>query len=97
MIRTPPFRRCQSFCGTVAYAAQLPWILNLTVKDNIVFGRPLNSKLYHEVLKASGLEQDLEVLPGGDLTEIGVRVSSVAIWNICPVLCFENMNKFRIR
>ena len=82
MVRSEPDPKCEAFCGSVAYAAQLPWILNLTVKDNILFGRPFERTLYDEVLKASGLEQDLGVLPGGDLTEIGVSEGCFVLRNL---------------
>jgi ABC-type multidrug transport system fused ATPase/permease subunit len=26
--------------GTIAYASQVPWIMNDTIKNNILFGRP---------------------------------------------------------
>lgn len=57
----------------MAYASQTPWILNATVKDNILFGLPYDSKRYAEVLKACQLEKDLQILDHGDQTEIGER------------------------
>lgn len=59
--------------GRVAFASQTPWILNATVRDNILFGLPYDSKRYTEVLKACQLEQDLAILDYGDQTEIGER------------------------
>lgn len=53
---------------------QLPWIQNATLKDNILFGHPYNEQKYQTVLEACALQQDLEVLPGGDQTEIGEKV-----------------------
>ena len=63
------------FQGRVAYVPQQAWIQNATVKDNILFGRAVNETLYKRTLQDCALEQDLEVLPGGDLTEIGEKVS----------------------
>lgn len=57
----------------VAYVPQCPWIQNKTVRDNIVFTKSYDAKLYDKVLRASCLEKDLEILPGGDLTEIGEK------------------------
>ncbi|XP_063679350.1 ABC transporter C family member 10-like isoform X2 [Bolinopsis microptera] len=57
----------------ISYAAQSPWILNSTVKENIIFGQPLDEKRYKEVCAASCLDLDLKTLPGGDETEIGER------------------------
>lgn len=51
----------------------VPWIQNTTVKENILFGNPLDEKKYQEVIYACSLESDLEILPAGDQTEIGER------------------------
>ena len=72
MVRSEPYAHIQPFCGSVAYASQLPWILNMTLRDNILFGRRLDEEVYARVIEASGLKQDLEVLPAGHFTEIGV-------------------------
>ena len=60
--------------GQVAYVPQQAWILNATVKDNILFGKALNECHYQQVLHSCALEPDLEILPGGDQTEIGEKV-----------------------
>ena len=60
--------------GTQAYVPQQAWIQNLTLKDNILFGEHYDEGKYKDVIRACALEHDLEVLPGGDLTEIGERV-----------------------
>ncbi|XP_060620764.2 ATP-binding cassette sub-family C member 3 isoform X1 [Anolis sagrei] len=59
--------------GSVAYVPQLAWIQNATLKDNILFGQPHNEQKYQMVLEACALKQDLEMLPGGDQTEIGEK------------------------
>ncbi|KAL2911652.1 hypothetical protein HK105_208860 [Polyrhizophydium stewartii] len=59
--------------GTVAYVPQTAWIMNATLRDNILFGRNFDAKLYNETLDACGLRADLEMLPAGDETEIGER------------------------
>lgn len=59
--------------GRVAYAAQSAWILNATVRDNVLFGRPYDEDRYHKVLQVCQLEHDLEMLEAGDLTEIGEK------------------------
>ena len=58
----------------MAYVPQQAWIQNATLRDNIIFGRNFESKRYHKVVKASALETDFDILPGGDMTEIGERV-----------------------
>ena len=59
--------------GTIAYVGQQAWIINATLKDNIVFGRPFNEDLYQKTVEACGLVPDIEMLPAGDATEIGER------------------------
>ncbi|XP_004680601.2 PREDICTED: canalicular multispecific organic anion transporter 1 [Condylura cristata] len=59
--------------GTIAYVPQQSWIQNGTIKDNILFGGELDEKRYQQVLEACALLPDLEVLPGGDLAEIGEK------------------------
>ncbi|OMJ18465.1 Metal resistance protein YCF1 [Smittium culicis] len=59
--------------GKVAYAAQQPWIMNATVRDNIIFGHKYDKEFYDQVIFACGLEPDLPMLLNGDLTEIGEK------------------------
>jgi ABC-type multidrug transport system fused ATPase/permease subunit len=59
--------------GRVAYVAQTAWILNKTVRDNILFGLPYDEDRYNKVLEACCLTHDLQVLEEGDMTEIGER------------------------
>ncbi|XP_034717200.1 canalicular multispecific organic anion transporter 2 isoform X1 [Etheostoma cragini] len=62
-----------SIRGSVAYVPQQAWIQNATLRDNILFGKPYNEQKYQCVLEACALTPDLEVLPGGDMTEIGEK------------------------
>ncbi|WZZ16208.1 hypothetical protein YC2023_109297 [Brassica napus] len=59
--------------GSVAYVPQVSWIFNATVRDNILFGAPFDKEKYERVIDVTALRHDLELLPGGDLTEIGER------------------------
>nr|ABS83557.1 ABCC/MRP-like protein [Mytilus californianus] len=59
--------------GSIAYVAQQPWIMNTSLQQNILFGQDLDKKKYEYILDASALRKDLEVLPGGDQTEIGEK------------------------
>lgn len=59
--------------GAIAFVAQTPWLENVTIKQNILFGLPYRAERYHESIKASALTADLEILPDGDMTEIGAR------------------------
>uniref|UniRef100_H2YLY0 ABC-type glutathione-S-conjugate transporter n=1 Tax=Ciona savignyi TaxID=51511 RepID=H2YLY0_CIOSA len=59
--------------GSIAYVAQQAWIQNLTVQDNILFGKPFDPCLYHQTVDACELKEDFDMLPAGDQTEIGER------------------------
>ncbi|KAI9204423.1 P-loop containing nucleoside triphosphate hydrolase protein, partial [Polychytrium aggregatum] len=61
------------FSGSVGYCPQTAWIQNATLRDNVLFGLPIDDKKYAKVLKCCALERDLQVLPAGDSTEIGER------------------------
>lgn len=60
-------------CGTTAYVAQTAWIQNGTIQENILFGLPMNTQRYREVIRVCSLEKDLEMMEFGDQTEIGER------------------------
>lgn len=45
--------------GKVAYVPQTAWIMNATLKENILFGRDFDQKLYERVIEACALKQDL--------------------------------------
>lgn len=59
--------------GSIAYVSQQAWIQNCTLQDNILFGKTFNAKLYNKVISACALKPDIEMLPGGDQTEIGEK------------------------
>lgn len=59
--------------GKIAYVSQQAWIQNATLQDNILFGKPMDTKRYHKVIAACALKPDIEMLPGGDQTEIGEK------------------------
>lgn len=67
------FRRL-FFQGTTAYVPQQAWIMNATLKENVLFGQPRDTKRYKHVISACALDPDIEVLPAGDSTEIGEKV-----------------------
>lgn len=65
--------------GSVAYCAQIPWIQNASVKENIVFGEPWDKDRYNRVVSACALERDIEMeLPqrhDTELGELGITIS----------------------
>ncbi|XP_006972048.1 ATP-binding cassette sub-family C member 3 [Peromyscus maniculatus bairdii] len=59
--------------GSVAYVPQQAWIQNCTLQENVLFGQPMKPKRYQQALETCALLADLDVLPGGDQTEIGEK------------------------
>ena len=46
----------------------------MTLRDNILFGKEFNPSKYWKVIENCALKTDLEILDGGDKTEIGEKV-----------------------
>ncbi|CAJ2666223.1 unnamed protein product [Trifolium pratense] len=59
--------------GRFAYVSQTAWIQTGTIRENILFGSELEDQRYQETLQRSSLVKDFELLPYGDLTQIGER------------------------
>jgi ABC-type multidrug transport system fused ATPase/permease subunit len=63
-----------SISGTLSYAAQEPFILNTSLRNNVIFGSVFNEDRYEKVIDACCLRPDMQRLgPAGDLTQIGER------------------------
>uniref|UniRef100_A0AC35TH94 Multidrug resistance-associated protein lethal(2)03659 n=1 Tax=Rhabditophanes sp. KR3021 TaxID=114890 RepID=A0AC35TH94_9BILA len=65
--------RAVSINGTISYAPQQPWIQNMSIRDNILFGSDYKANFYNKVLKACTLDKDLPNFANSDLTEIGEK------------------------
>lgn len=59
--------------SSIAYISQTPWILNNTIKQNIVFGEAYDVMKLQHVLEVCALMADLKMFPAGIETEIGER------------------------
>jgi ABC-type transport system involved in cytochrome bd biosynthesis fused ATPase/permease subunit len=59
--------------GRVSFAAQQPYVLTGTVRENVLCGRPWDPARYAAVLEACCLRPDLRAWPNGDATVIGER------------------------
>jgi ATP-binding cassette, subfamily C (CFTR/MRP), member 1 len=64
--------------GTVAYVAQSPWVMNASVRENIIFGHRWDPQFYERTVKACALTEDFNILPDGDQTEVGERGISLS-------------------
>ena len=57
----------------IAYCAQEAWLLNKTVRENILFCSAWDEDRYQAVIEACALTHDLETLPEGDQTSVADR------------------------
>ncbi|KAJ7495858.1 hypothetical protein B0H11DRAFT_2000914 [Mycena galericulata] len=57
----------------VAYATQESWVMNDTIRNNILFNLPIDEVRYRKVLHQCCLERDLELFDAGDETEVGEK------------------------
>ncbi|UYV65680.1 ABCC6 [Cordylochernes scorpioides] len=57
--------------GSVAYLTQQVWLMNATLRDNILFFRPYDQFRYEATVRACALTHDFALLQDGDLTLYG--------------------------
>ncbi|KAK0158239.1 hypothetical protein PV328_009270 [Microctonus aethiopoides] len=62
----------------IAYASQEPWLFAGSVRQNILFGRPMDYRKYDQVIKVCQLKRDFTLLPYGDKTIVGERGISLS-------------------
>jgi ABC-type multidrug transport system ATPase subunit len=68
IFQDPPERKSE-----ICYVSQTAWLMNATIRDNILFGEEFVDQRYNKVIAACALLRDLENLESGDLTEIGEK------------------------
>lgn len=59
--------------GSIAYVSQASWIQSGTIRDNILYGKPMDKIRYKEAIRVTALDKDIQEFDFGDLTEIGQR------------------------
>nr|XP_027202814.1 canalicular multispecific organic anion transporter 2-like [Dermatophagoides pteronyssinus] len=59
--------------GRIAYVPQEAWILNATIRDNILLNKKYDEKKYKKVLDTCALQLDMAMFAAGDLTEVGEK------------------------
>ncbi|KAI0752922.1 P-loop containing nucleoside triphosphate hydrolase protein [Daedaleopsis nitida] len=89
--------------GGVAYVAQEAWILQGTVRDNIVFGASFNAERYQKVLRECALMTDVQQWANGDDTVVGERGTALsggqkarialarAVYSSCQTLLIDDV------
>ena len=69
----------------IAYVAQIPWIENASIRDNITFGLPYIKERYDQTIEVCALKKDLDMLSDGENTEIGangINLSGGQKWRV---------------
>ena len=64
--------------GKISYAPQKPWILNDTVRNNIIFHNKFDEQKYNKIVEICQLESDFELLKSGDLTQISDKGNNLS-------------------
>ncbi|KAH7344787.1 multidrug resistance-associated ABC transporter [Rhizoctonia solani] len=59
--------------GICAYVPQTAWLQNDSIKNNIIFGLPLDPERYQQTIEACALVTDFDIIEDGDEAEIGER------------------------
>ncbi|KZS96543.1 hypothetical protein SISNIDRAFT_451288 [Sistotremastrum niveocremeum HHB9708] len=79
--------------GGVSYAAQESWVMNGTIRDNILFQTDYDAERYKKVLHQTALERDIELFDAGDHTEIGEKgiTLSGAVYSDARILLLDDI------
>ncbi|KAL6606766.1 hypothetical protein ACP70R_042419 [Stipagrostis hirtigluma subsp. patula] len=92
-----------SSCGSVAYVAQVPWILSGSLRDNILVGKEFDPRRYEEVIQACTLDVDISAMAKGDMSHIGEKGANLsggqrarlalarALYHNCDVYLFDDI------
>ncbi|RPD70664.1 P-loop containing nucleoside triphosphate hydrolase protein [Lentinus tigrinus ALCF2SS1-7] len=87
----------------IAYVAQEPWILQDTVRNNILFDTPFDEERYKKTLHACALGPDVEGWTKRDLTDVGERGVTLsggqkarialarAVYSHCPIVLIDDV------
>lgn len=64
--------------GSIAYVAQVPWILSGSVRDNILLGKEFDPSRYEETIQACALDVDISAMARGDMSHIGEKGANLS-------------------
>ncbi|XP_014214762.1 probable multidrug resistance-associated protein lethal(2)03659 [Copidosoma floridanum] len=59
--------------GKISYSCQEPWLFTSTIRQNILFGQPMDKQRYEKVINVCQLKRDFQLLPYGDNTLVGEK------------------------
>lgn len=78
LLDQPIIHRSTGLVESIAYCAQQPWLLNDTVRANILFQNKYDKRRYQQVVKLCALTRDFEILDSGDQTLVGEKGISLS-------------------
>ena len=64
--------------GKISYSPQKSWILNDTVRNNIIFHNTFDEQKYNKIVDICQLEPDFELLKSGDLTQLSDKGNNLS-------------------
>ncbi|XP_048505790.1 probable multidrug resistance-associated protein lethal(2)03659 [Athalia rosae] len=64
--------------GQIAFASQEPWLFSSSIRQNILFGRPMDESRYQKVVNVCQLKRDFTLFSHGDKTLVGERGISLS-------------------
>ena len=64
--------------GTVAYVPQKAWILNDTIKNNIIFKHAFNPEKYKTIVNICQLNPDFDLFKNGDMTLVSDKGANLS-------------------
>lgn len=68
----------RSFYTEVAYCSQSAWLVNATLRENIIHGSDFDAEWYNTVIQACDLETDIANMPLGDEAIVGSKGLSLS-------------------
>lgn len=73
--------------GSVAYAPQQAWVMNATVRENVVATQAWDEARYRRVIRACSLDKDVAEMDANDLTELGEHGRTISGGQMQRIRC----------
>jgi ABC-type multidrug transport system fused ATPase/permease subunit len=64
--------------GVISYTPQINWVMNDTIKNNVLFYQEYDEEKYNNIIKVSQLSFDLQNFEDGDLTVINTNGNNIS-------------------
>ena len=59
--------------SSYGYCHQTPWVMNDTIRNNVILSKPYDEQWYAHVMWACGLDGEFELALRGDLLQVGSK------------------------